>query len=121
MQRPDPTADQSSGAKTLVDVLRLVPECVAAAWLDARTAEVRELRRCDTSAEIAFGIEAAASVVCAEDRPPRVVLFSDSHLFVAQRTAPALGPVLLVVFRRSSNIGLSIATIRTLTSELEVP
>lgn len=98
---------------TLPEALERVPGGVAAAWVDTRTGELIERHPPTESAHVVFAMEAISSVLCTPDRPLRSVLLSRTHVFITQQTEDP-GVVLVVACIRASNLGFSIAAVRSL-------
>jgi hypothetical protein len=98
-----------TGLRELGDAVR---DCIAAAWVDARTGAVIEQHVVRDGPEVAHALDAAAEVMRSRERPPRMVLLSARHVHIVQRVASDPRRALVVICERSPNIGLAVALTR---------
>jgi hypothetical protein len=97
----------------LSEVAGTVRDCIAAAWVDARTGAVLEQRVMRDGPEVLPALDAAIEVMRSRERPPRMVLLSARHVHIMQRVASDPRRALIVICERSPNIGLAVALTRT--------
>lgn len=99
--------------KPLAEIADAVDNCVAAAWVDARTGVVLDRHAGEPDAFVASAIDAATEVLRSHERPPRMVLLSKRHVHIVQRVARDPHRALVVICERSPNIGLAVALVRS--------
>jgi hypothetical protein len=105
---------------TLDQVLERVPNSRLAAWIDSRNGATLEQLAAGTAAVDAAtvaGLEAVTEIVCSPDRPRRMVLMSASDVYIAQRPAADSHRVLVVVCRRTPNLGIAVVLVGICASE----
>jgi hypothetical protein len=98
----------------LAAIAERVDEVVAAAWVDLRTGEVLERHAPRPELALALALDAAAEIMRSRERPPRVVLLSERHVHIVQRTARDPNRVLVVICDRSTNLGMAVAQVRSM-------
>jgi predicted nuclease of predicted toxin-antitoxin system len=96
----------------LETIAERVDDCLIAAWVDTRTGLVIE--RCAKRDDdfVAEAVNSAIEVMRSAERPPRMVLLSDNHVHIIQRTTHDPHRVLVVVCARSPNLGLAVSIVR---------
>jgi hypothetical protein len=89
-----------------------VDDCLIAAWVNTRTGQVVD--RCSKRDDdfVAEALNSAIEVMRSAERPPRMVLLSDNHVHIIQRTTHDPHRVLVVVCARSPNLGLAVSIVR---------
>jgi hypothetical protein len=89
-------------------------DCIVAAWVDIRTGAVIAQHAASDDAFIAPALEAAIEIMRSAERPPRMVLLSEHHVHIVHRNANDPYRVLVVICRRSPNLGLAVSLVRGL-------
>jgi hypothetical protein len=101
--------------KLLAELVERVDELVVAAWLDTRTGRVLVQRPIEVDPFAAAAIEVAAELLMSPERPARLVLLSADHVHILHRTTDQAHRAVAVVCRRSANLGMMVAIVRSLT------
>lgn len=91
-----------------------VQDCLVAAWVDLRTGAVVAQHPARGEPFVAPALDAAIEAMRSRERPPRMVLLSARHVHVIQRAARDPNRVLVVICRRSPNLGLAVSQVRAL-------
>lgn len=99
---------------TLAEITERVPNCVVAAWIDARTGGVIEQRAVAETTRVGEVLETVIEIVRSPERPLHAVLLSREHVYITRRARAQAKRVLVVVCGRSPNLGVAIALVRAL-------
>lgn len=98
---------------TLVELAERVPDCILAAWVDARTGATLERHARRDDAEIDRMLDVVIEIVRSPERPAHTVLLAPRQVFIARRAAGDRHRVIVVVCERSPNLGLAVALVRS--------
>jgi hypothetical protein len=104
----------------LTTIAERVEDCFVAAWVDTRRGVVLERHAPHEQPFVASALDAAIEVMRTPERPPRMVLLSEHHLHIVQRTAHDPHRVLVVICGRSQNLGLAVSLVRMLMDGAQV-
>ena len=95
----------------LTAIAEHVPDCVVAAWVDARTGEMlHHHARSDESA--AAVIDPVIEILRSPERPRSLVLLAARRVYIAHKVRRLAHRVLVVVCERSANLGVAVALVR---------
>ena len=97
----------------LQDISERLDDCVVAAWVDTHTGNVIEQHTARSDLFVSSALDAATEVMRSRERPPRMVLLSERHVHIVQRSRDA-HRVLVVVCERSPNLGLAVSMVRAM-------
>ncbi|MEZ4401358.1 MAG: hypothetical protein R3B06_15140 [Kofleriaceae bacterium] len=99
---------------TLRELADRAPDCLMAAWIDARTGDVAAVHPSDAGARYQDALATSIEIIRSPQRPGRTVMLSADLVYVLQRTASDSSRVLFLLSRRTANLGVVVALVRGL-------